>query len=212
MTEHVTQWLAAYHDGELKGLRLRQVESHLAECAACRAELNEMVSLTTLLRASPPAETSASPDRFVAQVQLRLPRRPTQPAWRRALERAWQLTPVGLLGAWAIVQAVFIVASMILLALQLGLGGDLLVWSPAPGPASDLAELLGADVGLQDVGRITLRLLSAGGSLGWGFVLNLGLIVSIALLYWSWLATWWVRRRPQTSPLRSGAGEDRHQG
>lgn len=211
MTEHVTRWLAAHHDGELKGLRLRQVESHLAECPACRAELDEIASLSMLLHTAPPAETRTAPDRFVAQVQLRLPRRPTEPAWQRALERAWQLTPVGLLSAWAIVQAVFIVASVVLVALQLGLGGDLVAWS-APGPASGIAELLGADVGLQDVGRVALRLLSAGGSLGWSFVVNLGLVASITLLYWSWLATWWVRRRPQTSPLRSGAGEDRHQG
>ncbi len=194
MTEHVTRWLAAYHDGELKGLRLRQVESHLVECPACRAELEGIESLSGLLKTSPPAETHASPDRFVAQVQLRLPRRPTQPTWRRALERAWQLAPVGLLGAWAIAQAVFIVATVILIGLQLGLGGDLLT-GPAPGPSGGIAELLGTEVGLQEVGRIALQLLGAGGSLGSGFLLNLVLMVGFGLLYWSWLATWWVRRR-----------------
>ena len=210
MTEHVTRWLAAYHDGELKGLRLRQVESHLAACPACRAELAEMESLSTLLQVAPSAETPTSPDRFVAQVQLLLPRRPTQPTWRRVLERVWQLAPAGLLGAWAIAQAVFIVATVVLIALQLGLGGDL-VSGPDPGAAGGITELLGADVGLQEVGRIALQLLSAGGSLGSGFLLNLVLMVGFGLLYWSWLATWWIRRRPQTSPLRSG-GEDGHQG
>ena len=30
MTDHVTAWLAAYHDGELTGRRVRKVEAHLA--------------------------------------------------------------------------------------------------------------------------------------------------------------------------------------
>ena len=194
MTEHVTRWLVAYHDGELTGKRFREVESHLAECAACRAERDELASLSTLLRTDPPAETRTSTDRFVAQVKLRLPRRPAEPTWRRALERAWQLVPAGLLGAWVVIEAIFLVASVVLVALQLGLGGDLGAWL-APGTPGRIFEIPATDVGLQAVGRIVLQLLSSGGPLGWGFVLNLVLMVGIGLLYWSWLATWWVRRR-----------------
>ena len=29
MTEHVTQWLEAYYDGELKGRAAQEVEAHL---------------------------------------------------------------------------------------------------------------------------------------------------------------------------------------
>lgn len=197
MTDHVTRWLAAYHDGELTGKRLREVESHLTECAVCRADLDELASLSTVLRARPPAETPTPPEQFVAQVQLRLPRRPMEPTWRRALERVWQLTPVGLLGAWAFVHVTFFVTSVVLVALQLGLGGDLGLWL-APGSPGNIIELPTTEVGLQAVGRMVLQLLSAGGPLGWGFVLNLVLMVGIGLLYWSWLATWWVRRRSKS--------------
>ena len=86
MNQHVTPWLGAYHDGELKGLRLRQVEAHLAQCAACRVDLEKLQALGALLQESPAATGLMPPDRFVAQVGLRLPRRPTQPAWQRALE------------------------------------------------------------------------------------------------------------------------------
>ena len=57
MNEHVTPWLGAYHDGELRGRRLQQVETHLAHCAACRAELEELRALSALLQESPVPET-----------------------------------------------------------------------------------------------------------------------------------------------------------
>jgi hypothetical protein len=199
MTEHVTTWLEAYHDGELKGLRLRQVEAHLADCAMCRAELAQLQTLTTLLQESPAAEGLMPPERFVAQVGLRLPRRPTQSAWKRTLEFGWRLAPVGLLGAWAFVEAVFIVTRMVMGALQMGLGGE---WAaellPAAQPGFSLSELLSlSDANLGDVGEIALRLMGDGGPLGWGVMLNLAALVVIGLLYWSWLASWWARRQRQ---------------
>jgi hypothetical protein len=71
----------------------------------CQAELEELRKLSALLQESPAPETLTQPERFVAQVALRLPRRPTQPAWKRTLEAGWRLAPVGLLGVWAFVEA-----------------------------------------------------------------------------------------------------------
>lgn len=194
MIEHVTAWLGAYHDGELQGRRLRQVETHLASCATCRAELEELRMLTALLQESPVAEGLVRPERFVAQVGLRLPRRPTQPAWKRALESGWLLTPVGLLGAWVFVQAVFFVAKLVLLGLRAGLGDDLVAgllpaaqqetWLPS------ILSYLGAS--LSDSSMTAVRSLS---TVGWSFILNLVLLAVIGLLYWSWLASWWARRQ-----------------
>jgi hypothetical protein len=197
MNEHVTTWLGAYHDGELRGRRLRQVEDHLARCAACRAELEGLQALAALLQESPAARDLTPPEHFVAQVGLRLPRRPERPAWQRALEVGWRLAPLGLLGAWAFVQAVLIVAGAILAALRLGLGGDVgAAWLLASPGELGLAEVFGlSGAGLNDVGRVMLRLLSNGGPLGWGVTLNLGSLVVIGLLYWSWLASWWARRQ-----------------
>ena len=197
MTEHVTTWLGAYHDGELQGRRLRQVEAHLAQCAACRAELQSLQALGTLLQESPASEGLTPPERFVAQVGLRLPRRPERPAWQRALEIGWQLTPLGLLGAWAFVQAVFVVAGVMLVALRMGLGGEmvagLLPVSQQGLPLSEISSLSVASLG--DIGRIMLRVLGNGGPLGWGVTLNLASLAVIGLLYWSWLASWWARRQ-----------------
>jgi len=120
MNEHVSAWLEAYHDGELDGRRLHQVASHLAQCAACRAELDRLQALSTLLQASPAASHLTPPERFVAQVGLRLPRYQAHPLWYQAASVGWRLTPVGLFGAYAILQAVFIVTGIVMLALRLG--------------------------------------------------------------------------------------------
>jgi anti-sigma factor RsiW len=201
MNEHVTHWLAAYHDGELRGRRLRQVEDHLAECAACRAELDELQCLSALLRESPAAEGLLSPERFAAQVGLRLPRRPTKPAWQRTLETGWRLAPAGLIGAWAFVQAVFIVASVTLIVLLVS-GIDVLgLQQPASHETWFMAALSYIGVGL---GNATVTILKVLDMLRAGLVLYLTATLAIVLLYWSWLASLWARRRhqqlqPQTS-------------
>jgi len=196
MTEHVTDWMGAYHDGELRGLRLRQVEAHLAQCAACRAELDGLRALTALLQESPVAEDLTQPERFVAQVGLRLPRRPAQPAWQRALETGWRLVPLGLLGAWVFVRVVLFVSGIVLGALQMGLGGNVAAELLRPEPVEGLTDIFSlSGASLSDVGRIMLRILSNGGPVGWGVTLNLVSLVVIGLLYWSWLASWCARRQ-----------------
>lgn len=199
MTEHVTAWLGAYHDGELRGRRTQQVEAHLAGCAACQAELEKLRGLSALLAESPSASELTPSERYVAQVGLRLPRRPERSAWQRGLEMSWQLAPLGLLGAWAVVQAVFAVAGWVLIALQMGLGGDAIAWLLPVSPQGPwLAEVFSlSDSGLNDVGQIGLHLVRDGGPLGWGVTLNLALLIVIGLLYWSWLASWWARQTPR---------------
>jgi predicted anti-sigma-YlaC factor YlaD len=195
MSEHVTTWLGAYHDGELQGSRLRQVEAHLVHCPVCRAELEELRALTALLQQSPAVEVWTSPERFAAQVGLRLPRRPAQPTRQRILETGWRLMPVGLLGAWAFVQAVLAVASTVLYAFRIGVGGiGGYRGLPPLGESwlTQIAHLSGTS--LSDAGRLLLRLLSM---LTWTSVLNLIVLVVIGLLYWSWLASWWARQQPR---------------
>ena len=71
MSNHVTQWLSAYHDGELKGRQLQQVEEHLAECEACQAELDVLQGLSQLLQEVPVGEFIPN-ERLVSQVNLRI--------------------------------------------------------------------------------------------------------------------------------------------
>ncbi|MCP4540966.1 MAG: hypothetical protein GY832_27845 [Chloroflexi bacterium] len=195
--KHMTAWLGAYHDGELRGLRLQKVEAHLAHCEVCRAELAELQALTTLLQISPAPETLLQPDRFAAQVGLRLSRRPAQPTWRRALEVGWRLTPVGLLGTLVFVQAALLVSGVILRALQFGLGSDVIAsWLPATQQGSWLTTALNlSSVNLNGLAQMASQLLSNGGPLGWGLMLNLASIVVIGLLYLSWMASWWARQQ-----------------
>jgi len=194
---HVSAWLEAYHDGELRGRRRRQVEAHLEGCATCRAELEGLRALTALLWESPAAGELAPSDRFVAQVRLRLSRRPEWPAWQRTLELSWRLVPLGLLGALAFVQAMFITAGLVLQVLQIGLGSRLTAWLlPVSGYAPWLAGALRlSGAATADVGRAVWHLLRHGGALSWTTVLNLVSLAVIGLLYWSWLASWWIRRQ-----------------
>jgi predicted anti-sigma-YlaC factor YlaD len=194
MNGHVTSWIAAYHDGELGGRRLRQVEDHLAECEACRAELEQLQCLSTLLRESPAAKGLLSPERFAAQVGLRLPRRPTKPTWQRTLEASWRLAPAGLIGAWAFVQAVFIVTGVVLIALQV-CGIDVLGLQQPVSHETWLTAIL--NLFQARLGDTTLTILKAISTLGWGLTFYLTATIAIILLYWSWLASLWARRRHQ---------------
>ena len=68
MAEHVTEWLGAYHDGELGAAAARKIEAHLAECGACRAELEEIRRLSDLLKDEILEENFILADRFAANV------------------------------------------------------------------------------------------------------------------------------------------------
>jgi anti-sigma factor RsiW len=194
MRGHVTALLEAYHDGELHGRRRKDVEAHLAGCESCRAELRSLQAISALLRESPAPRRLTPPDRFAAQVNLRLPAAPEQPAWQRLLHIGWQAAPVALFAAWTFIQAAFLVAGAVFIAAQLGLGGSL---------AADLLQLSqGGGTGiaassLSDLWSAVLQTLSGGGPLGWGVTLNLALSALIAVLYASWLASWWVRGKQQ---------------
>lgn len=208
MSRHVTNWLGGYLDGELSYVRLWRVESHLSQCAACRAELDELRRLSALLQESPPAEDITTPERFVASVGLRLRDRPDQSAPQRALEMGWRLVPAGLLGAWAFVQTVFIVAGVVQAAGWMGLGGDFAArWLPASQGGLWLSALFSlSDASLSGVAGIMLQLLRNGGPLGWTVTSYLLLLVVIGLLYWSWLASWWVRRQRHQVGVRNNTG------
>lgn len=195
MMDHVLEWLQAYHDGELLERKVRYVEEHLAYCEGCRAELVALRAMSSLLQESPPAGDLMRPDRFVAQVGLRLQRRPEQTVTRRVLETGWRLVPVGLLGAWAFVQTVLIVVSGILMTQSFP--GTASLFSSIVPPVSGNSLLTGlqcfAGKGLSDWFEVLSCAARWFGPLGWSIALSIVLFVGIALLYLSWLASWWIR-------------------
>ncbi len=197
MNQHVMGWLGAYHDGELEEVRRQQVEAHLQSCEGCRAELSRLRALAHLLQASPLPEGLTPPERFVSQVRLQLQPRPAQPAWQSVLEIGWRLTPLGLLGAWGFVQAIFIVSAAVLVVLSARPEVNLAVqWLPS---IQDLwaTQLLALPIPGLEVGTIetVLQFLGDDWLSAWGFALEIGFLVVTGLLYWSWLASWWVRQQ-----------------
>ena len=75
MCEEFRPLLNAYLDNELQGASLQRLENHLATCEACRAELEELRQVSNLLHALPTPQTMPV-DHFVANLTLKLPRRP----------------------------------------------------------------------------------------------------------------------------------------
>jgi hypothetical protein len=96
--------------------------------------------------------------------------------------------PFALLGAWVFLQTGFLVTALVQRALQIGLGGEALArLIPS---SSGLWTTLSA-AGWTDGLQTSLALLGSGTS----WLLSLSLFAVISVLYWSWMASWWVRRR-----------------
>jgi hypothetical protein len=192
MSKHVSEWLSAYHDGELHGSRLHTVETHIVECDLCQAELGSLEDLSSLLHeVSTPRFTS--PERFAAQVSLRLPHGRMSVSGKQVIEVGWWMIPVGILGAWVFFSTATVLSEILYQANRLGLLGSISGWL-AFGPSSEIS--LSATLG-------QLGLLS-GNSLNWAETTEIftrmslpqiGLQVSIALLYLSWIAIWWARHQ-----------------
>jgi anti-sigma factor RsiW len=194
MSDHITEWLGAYHDGELKGARLRRVEGHLDGCADCRAELEALRSLSALLQDAVPGEDFLPVDRFVANLALSLPRRPADAPARNVFRIAWWLVPVGLLLVWVVYEITVSLSSAAALAAGTGLIGVDGVW------------LQGASLRMNWFAAAVDLFGDRMGALGWGAlaVLNdanliivrlVGRFIPQALLaaaYMGWLVAWWL--------------------
>ena len=202
MSEHITEWLNAYVDAELRGNLLSKVEKHLAECRTCQAELDSLRQLSALLGEIPAPKFSSS-ERFVAQVNLRLPHGLPKATKRKVQEVTWWMIPVSLLMLWVFISTSATVSNMISTAGGLGLLKNAPAWlvaSPFNGAAWS-ARL--AEVGLLN-----------GYSLKWAEAMEvftrhtLPPIIrqgSIALSYLGWMAIWWVRyRHPRNSRSLEG--------
>lgn len=193
MSNHVTEWLNAYLDGELKNGKLHQVEKHLTECEECQAELESLQNVSSLLREVPAPEFISS-ERFASQVSLRLPHEQPRATKRKAQEMGWWMIPVSLLMLWFFIGTVEVVGDVISTADRLGILslGDTPTW---------LAT--GSSSGAVWSGTLGEFGLLSGDSLQWAeltesFTRNnlpqIVLQVAIALLYLSWIAIWWARQ------------------
>ena len=191
MSNHVKEWLNAYLDGELKNGRLHQVEAHLAECPECLAELESLEDLSNLLHEVPTPEF-ISPDKFAAQVNLRLPHEQPKAAKRSVKEIGWWMIPVSLLMLSVFIVTSQMVADVVTTAGRFGLlngapvwlvqvFSDEAVWS---GTLGDFGLLSGN--GLQFAEQTEAFTRNTLPEIIWQ--------VAIALLYLSWIVIWWARQ------------------
>jgi anti-sigma factor RsiW len=200
MPEHIVEWLGAYLDGELPANRLLQAEAHLQDCRECRAELGSLRELSRLLGEAPAPQGFPTAGAFVARLAPSLPLRPEPSSRRTALEAIWWLAPLLIVAALVFVQTASRLSGWVWAAGALGLLGEASAWlAPSPSGTAWLTTALGR-----------LGLLPAEAGLGWAKLAEafgrsaLSQIIwqaSIALLYLSWLASWWARRKRQTIPV-----------
>ena len=194
MSKHVNEWLNAYLDGELRGARLAQVRAHLEECPSCQAELESVARLSGLLH-EPPMPAFTPPERFAAQVNLRLPRKQATLRRKRVLEIGWWTIPVGLLAAWVFIGTSFFVSDLFSAVTGLGLLDGIPGWLRFGLPGQTFwASTLG-QIGVLSGSRLDWA--ASTEAFTRASLLEITLQISIALLYLSWIAIWWARQRRQ---------------
>jgi len=194
MHEDMRTLLNAYIDAELHGMRLLQLQNHLASCEACRNELKELRRVSDLLRAAPALELS-SVDRFIGNLTLNLPRRTLRDRPPKPGSLAWWLVPTGLMLAWFFVRTVYALSSVISAAEVTGLAGNGLTWLNGSGQEVAWFAALSSLFGGQT--SSTLTMLNQVNVLGADLLSGLLWQALIVLLYWGWLAAWWLTRRPR---------------
>ena len=199
MSNHVTEWLNAYLDGELQGNRLQHVQEHLAACEVCQDELDALQSLSGLLQAVPLPDFP-SPERFATQVNLLLPQKRTATPNSRIFEIGWWMIPIGLLAVWVFISTAALLGDAVSTAKNFGiLDSTTASFISAPSETIEVTSTLG------QFGMLH------GNSLQWaettesftrGLFPQIILQVAVALLYVTWFAVWWARHtRQMNGPL-----------
>ncbi|MGD8402794.1 MAG: anti-sigma factor [Anaerolineales bacterium] len=194
MSDHILELLGAYIDGELHGGQLRKVETHIDECQSCLEEYYTLQALSATLHEAPMPDFPA-PERFAADVALRLPRVPAKPIRTKALEFGWWLVPVGLIAAWIFFSTTTLVSNMITTAGDFGLLNSASSWLIAGSSGTGYSAFLG-QFGLLEGGNLEWFTFSE--SFTRTFVTSIFWQVSIAMLYLSWFAIWWARHTRQS--------------
>jgi hypothetical protein len=95
LTRHVSRTLARYCDGQLSAAEARAVEAHLASCARCRAERDEIQFAAGLLRQ---LKVVSPPDAVWANIAQGFPDAQPQRRWRPSPALAWAALVVLVIG------------------------------------------------------------------------------------------------------------------
>jgi anti-sigma factor RsiW len=122
MEDRTRGLLPRYHDGELTEEATRAVELHLATCAACRAELQALRSLSATLAGAAEPGSTADAEAFWQALQPKLGAQHAAPPWRSWLPGLLLLGLQGILGA---IGALLMIGSLVrgLTGINTGLPG-----------------------------------------------------------------------------------------
>ena len=194
MSNHVTEWLNAYFDGELHGHRLHQVEEHLIVCETCRAELESLGNVSGLLH-EVPLPDFPSPERFASQVNLLLPQKRTSPSRPQLSEAGWWMIPVGILAVWVFISTAILLSNVVSTADNFGL-----LDSTTASLISDSSDKADWTSRLEQVGVLkgdSLQRAETTESFTRNVLPQFIWQVSIAMLYLTWIAIWWARHTRQ---------------
>jgi hypothetical protein len=203
MHEDMHALLNVYLDGELHGPRLLEMKHHLAGCEFCRNELLELQQISFLLQAAPTPEFMPV-ERFVSNLNLRLPRQEPGEIPQKSVSLAWWLFPAGLLGAWFFIQTVFTLTGMVIAIQTSGLFGQSVQWLGG-GQETGWYALVTGFFGPQAGGsQPALSLLNSLDVFGVNLVKGFLWQAFIAFLYLGWLFFWWLRR--STGPMTMDTG------
>ncbi len=196
MHEDMRTLLNAYLDNELHGTRLLEMKLHLASCEACREKLKDLRQVSDLLQAAPVPDFMPA-ERFVANLTLNLPRRTLRDRPPKPGSLAWWLVPAGLMLAWFFVRTVFTLTGVVTVADATGLLGSAANWLNGGQQAIWFETAMSMFGGQADGAQSTLTTLNDvsifGVNLFEGFLWQAGIV----LLYWGWLAAWWLQRGPK---------------
>ncbi len=194
MSNHVTEWLNAYLDGELHGSRLQQVQEHLIECKTCQDELDSLGNVSGLLH-EVPLPDFPSPERFATQVNLLLPQKRTLIPSRRIFEVGWWMIPVGIVAAWVFITTATLLGDVVSTAKGFGiLDNTTASFISAPSDTADVTSTLGQFGMLRGNGLQWAKMTE---TYTRSVLPQIVLQVAVALLYLTWFAIWWARQTRQ---------------
>ncbi|MEP7134129.1 MAG: zf-HC2 domain-containing protein [Chloroflexota bacterium] len=194
MSNHVTEWLNAYFDGELHGSRLQQVQAHLITCKTCQDELDALGNVSGLLH-EVPLPDFPSPERFATQVNLLLPHKRTLTPSRRLFEVGWWLIPVGIVATWVFITTAILLSDVVSTAKNFGiLDNTTASFISAPSDTADVTSTLGQFGMLRGSG---LQWAETTETYTRSVLPQVILQVAVALLYLTWFAIWWARHTHQ---------------
>lgn len=113
MSEHPSQWLEAYLDGELPAHNCEQIAAHLSGCPTCASELKSLRRLSSLLNEVPAFQLERPALVLPVERQARISPAPHTAPRQPAARNAWLAFPLVLVTVWAAIQVLATFAGLL---------------------------------------------------------------------------------------------------